>query len=275
MGTPAVPVDEAVPALADRVRRGSLGASDAARALGGIGPDAADAVPVLRAALAGKDALLAQSAAEALGKIGAKDRETVTALAERVKDKSAPLPTRALSAWALGDCGAAARPAVPGLLDLLAEAEAEGAPGANRFGRHRLNMYLEDPESIRPAPHEFSGDPRGCALIALAKIGPEAKAAAPALLKLLQDRKADAFERWRAGEALAAIGASDRDTVKGLIDVLKDDDAPVAAQVGAVHALAAAGRAARDAVPLLTEAKTERPTFVRRAATEALGKIGK
>src|SRR5262249_23486481 len=99
--------------LIDALNENGPTAQEAARALAKIGPDAKDAVPVLKPLLTAKDAKLAQEAAEALAKIG---KSSITALTEAVKSDDGK--ARQLAVTALGKIGA---DAVAVLVDALAD----------------------------------------------------------------------------------------------------------------------------------------------------------
>jgi HEAT repeat protein len=140
-------------------------------------------------------------------------------------------------------------------------------------------------------------DDRRYAAQALREIGPEAKAAVPALIETLKDKNEEVPKV--AGWALVEMGQA---AVPGLIDALKDDDRKVhlgaawaLGYIGtaAVHALTEAlsnedicvrGRAAlvlvkidqqtKASVPGLIDALSDEDECIREKAAEALGMIG-
>ena len=178
----------AVPALTQacvheraRVRQG------AARALGLIGPEAADAVPVLVAALADPDPLVRESAAEALGRLGPASASAIRPLVAAFADEDPYLGGAA--AIALGRIGAGS---VPVLAEALTDA--------------RENV-------------------RWSAAIALGRLGPSAAAAVPALVRALGDTAAPV--RASAAIALGAIGQPAGDFVPALTEALHDRDEDV------------------------------------------------
>jgi HEAT repeat protein len=114
------------------------------------------------------------------------------------------------------------------------------------------------------------------ALAALAAIGPDAKDAIPTLLSILKsgrDRPQRFRERGqmvvRAAYALTRIGPV---AIPPLIEALGTDDPGLRA--GAAKALGGMGPAAKDAVPALVENLGIQDTEVQRETVEALGSIG-
>ena len=91
--------------------------SVAARNLGEMGSEAADAVPALIRALDDADGAVRRSAAEALGKMGPEATEVVPALIRALDDGDDAVCCSA--AEALGKIGSAAAPAVPALRRVL------------------------------------------------------------------------------------------------------------------------------------------------------------
>ena len=111
-------------------------------------------------------------------------------------------------------------------------------------------------------------DVRLSAVKALARIGPEAKEAVPALIAALKDK--DDGVRSFAAEALGRIG---KEAVPALIVALKDQNAGV--RNSAVYTLGRIGPEAKEVVPALIAALKDKDDGVRSFAAEALGRIGK
>jgi HEAT repeat protein len=241
----------------------------AAQALGSLGADAATAAPAVLDALRAKR-IATPAALETLGRIAAPDREVLSFLLDVLTDSKAPEHDRCAAAWALGLLGPEARDAVPALLDVLAAVElADQAPG--RPCRRELENYVANPASSAPTLQTCATDARACALIALTRIGPGARAATQALFKLCTDPSAGPFERWAAAEALARIRPNDAEVSAALRCVLRDAGTLPPVQVGVVHALAAIGTAAE--VPVLTDAASTGDRPVRLAARSALQQL--
>ena len=102
---------------------------------------------------------------------------------------------------------------------------------------------------------------------ALGAIGPEAKAAVPALAQALKDKDCDV--RLYAAVALGKIGSEAGVAVPALIEALKDEDLCV--RMGAEKAL---GEIGPTAMPALIEALKDEDLGVRTGAEKALGGIG-
>lgn len=106
---------------------------------------------------------------------------------------------------------------------------------------------------------------------ALGTLGPNALAAAPALVRLLDDEHEAV--RVSAASALGSLGARSPLVVPALIHALDDPAHDV--RSAAVDGLAGEGSAASSAVPRLVRiVSTDRIGFVRLRATVALGRIG-
>jgi HEAT repeats/Beta-propeller repeat/HEAT repeat len=111
---------------------------------------------------------------------------------------------------------------------------------------------------------------RRSAALTLALMKQKAKEAVPDLIAALKDQDADV--RWATALALAEIGPAAKEAVPALRDALKDQD-KVASQ--SATALGQIGPEAKEAVPDLRAALKDQDDDVRRAAAEALRKIGR
>jgi vesicle coat complex subunit len=170
----------------------------------------------------------------------------------------------------------------------------KGGYGAFRFARfldliaaknlERMRIKKEEPEvspeqrylneikrKIRTCIKDLKEDcslTRYHAVDTLGKIGPDAKAAVPAIIKALKDD--NALVRGGATEALAEIAPYNRDVVLALIEALKDKEPQV--RGAAAKALSRIGPPAKDAVPALVKSLGDK--HVRGRAALALWKIG-
>jgi HEAT repeat protein len=160
---------------------------EAIKALGRIGPAAANAVPELRVVLRGRVAHTPTyylgcigEAAHALGMIGPKAESAVPELRELLTDLS--WQTRSRAAEALGRIGPAAGQAIPDIRDLLWDSS------------------------------------RSEAARALGRIGPDALQAAPALRRLMQVN--DAQTQAAAAFSLSRIDPESDETVRLLKEML-------------------------------------------------------
>jgi PAS domain S-box-containing protein len=105
---------------------------------------------------------------------------------------------------------------------------------------------------------------------ALGNIGPEAKAAVPALIESLKDGEEGVREA--AAKSLGKIGPEAKAAVQALIEMLKDEDKYVLG--AATEALGYIGIEAKAAVPTLIGALKDPDIDFRRLAARTLGKIG-
>ncbi|MHB1425241.1 MAG: HEAT repeat domain-containing protein [Gemmataceae bacterium] len=217
-------------------------AIEAGRALWRLGPKAESIVPALLSAAQGPIDKSA-SARTLLASFGPWVAPTLVAA---LNDNEAA--RREAAADILGRIGPPARAAVPALLVLLKDKSSAVA--------FRAAMALSQIDSTRaaaavPLLSDALDDPGAAA--ALANIGPDARAAVPALIAALKPRKGVAHqEALRAGArlALARIGTP---AVSALIEVLKDKRDGVA-QRAAGDALGWVLPPSKEAVPALIQA---------------------
>jgi HEAT repeat protein len=269
----AVPLDPI--GLAVTTLRAALGdrsaavRTQAALALGRMGPAGAAVAPDLIALLKDEDETVRCQAAEALGQVGGAEEATVPALVEMLQEPGAAV--KASAARALGALKKAAAPALPALVPLLqdreeavrtAAAEAVARVGPlNEEATEALVEGLASPDNIVRA-HTAE---------ALGTVGTAAKDAAPALVEALED--GNDRVRAKAVEALGKIGeAAAEAAVPGLVRALRDQDNWVSAL--AAEALGQMGESADEAVPALTRSLGHVNPLVRANAAEALGKMG-
>jgi HEAT repeat protein len=230
-----------VASLAAALKDKATATREAATAsLGKLGPDAVAALPELLAIAKDKtaDGLTRAHAAFALGRLGAEVADkTVPALGAMLSDTDAPHEVRKASAEALGRLGRDAKNAVPALaaalkdrqldvrraavvaLDLMGPDAKPGFAALKEAARdedksvraqvvHALgNFGKEMPAEVVPILvdrlQDTVLDVRVASALALGVIGPEAKAAVPALMSAARDGLAPLREA--AGEALKRI----------------------------------------------------------------------
>jgi len=125
----------------------------------------------------------------------------------------------------------------------------------------RLATYLRLPR--------WMGTDPVVAIEILRWIGPEAKAAVPALVKTLED--SDTNVRWSAAEALGHIGPVTDEVMPALVKTLRDTNPNV--RWFAAWALGEIGQEAKTAVPELKKLLVDPSGEVRVIANEALEKI--
>ena len=239
-----------------------------ASALGDLGPAAADAVDDLAKALEDRDAGVRRESAQALGKIGPAAKSAVPALIKALADEKNSVTMHV--AWALGRIGAAA---VPQLIEVLQDAKRQyavvvilgdiGEPVQPVVGA--LVALLSEPNLALESGREI--------LLALAHIGPAAREAIPALLKILEDETS----RLRAGAAwaLAKIGA--RQAVPLLISELpKRDDSElnIVAPMALLLLIRDNAALTRIVLPRVVELLEHQSPLVRSEAASSLAGLG-
>lgn len=171
----------------------------AASALGGIG--ARSAVPSLIKALKDKNADVRKYAVDALGDIKAPVKKILPALRKTIKDKNSEV--RAYTADAFGDIGDVS--AVP----ILIKALKDKYPKTRMLAACALGQ-MKNKSTVLAVPALIEGLKdeyvfvREYAIEALGKIGPLAKDAVPALLKLLnyKDRYIEETIAWSLSKIL-------------------------------------------------------------------------
>ncbi len=251
----------------------------AARILGGIGPDAAEAVPALQKVFDSSveqlqvDFLTVTACGPALYKLGADPAPIVAKIVELLK--LANTETRLYTAYSLSlfgrKAGSAAIAMVPLLEDENEEVRSEAISALKAFGPASkdavpaLAAKLADPK-IRPD-----------ALAVLSGLGPFAAEATPALINSLGD-KDEAFRRDVIA-AIKAIGPGARAAVPELIKLIKAVDPRE--YLLAIEALGRIGADAKTAIPALIAALNENKgadvqdrIATRMTVSEALGSIG-
>lgn len=270
-------------------------------ALGQIGPHAKSAVPAIAKSLqSDKVEGVRYAAAFALGQIGAGDKQSRAALTKATESDDAFL--QVVSAWALARVAKDDKKLQDKLSTLILDALGSDKVAVRRAAARALAEINPPPEVAAPrlikAIHD--GDPsvignaidalaslgtqivpriadnalknkelRLYATRVLARIGPDAKEAAPALAEALADAQGD-FRR-EAQFVLGMFGSAAAPAVPELIKSLTSDDEQI--RNSAVYALGKIGPAAKAASPELRSLLSADDDFVRFAATWALVRI--
>jgi HEAT repeat protein len=225
---------------------------EAARALTLLGPEAAEAVPELARLLGDPNPGMRAIAARALGGIGRASRPAVPALKAMLKED--PPLLRLVAADALSRIDADVSEALALLRDVLAVQKTEPglrfaesielpegvkdlrvypdisvAEGIARFGERAAPMLADllddvdlDEWSADNVSAQCGSEARVQAALLLARLGPEAKAAVPALVRALKDR--DPFIREAAASALGRVGPAAKDAAPDLIRLLEQQN---------------------------------------------------
>ena len=275
-------------------------AAEAARALGIIRANASESVAALQKLLRNPQPLVRAYAASALGDFGPASAVSVQELLNAARDSDPDVRREAVEA--LGRIGPAARAAVPALITALddptGEVTVNAALALTRIGpeaipflarvvRENVKLRLlavliigESEEGAKPAvgilTDALEDDDLGfvrAVILALARIGPEARAAAPALVRILADETNKL--RGPAAYALGSIG--DQDAIGRLEKCLEQNENP-RLRILAANSLLLLDpnndqRVKMD-IPLATDGLRDRWTVMRHQSAMALRMIG-
>jgi HEAT repeat protein len=244
-----------------RVRRG------ASRTLGEFKAAPEKAAPLLIAAMADPDPQVVENVSQALAKYGAKHvPEIAAALAD--KDR------RECAVRTLGRIGPEAKAAVP----QLTAAANDSVAGFRREALFALAgigpAAAASLPTIESRLNDETPEVQYAAIYALGKIGPADKSAVPMLRKNLAGD--DPFLKMASVWALLKIEGNDATLVKTALPILTGllKDEHELRRIEAAHSLGEIGPAAAAALPLLKELAESDTAAVRKAAAEAIQKIG-
>jgi HEAT repeat protein len=216
----------------------------ASRALAELGELA---VPALMAALASESSLTRVDAAYTLYRIDPSRFEELLPVAiAALGEDSGPARDDLISF--LGEGGAAARAAVPALIERL-----------------RAPQELEDPQA-------WGSDARIRIAALLARIGEPQEEIVPALIDALRGDAASL--RWGAAIALGELGEAARPALPDLLAVVRDEAEVEAVRVEAAYAVAVHGDPDAEVVPVLQDLLRSQDWWVRAFACRILGAIG-
>jgi HEAT repeat protein len=204
----------------------------------------------------------------------APSKEEVANLVKQLKEKNPTVRNNA--ARALESLDPSAKDAVPVLTEALHEqgdpiVPSVAAKALARLGANAVPALIE-------VLQNKEGQAQAYAAIALQRIGPDGKAATPALVEVIKKHKDLRHNaRLQAIAALGKIGPGAKAAVSTLIDCTKEKPALSPARLAAVIALGQIGPEAKDAAPVLVDLLGEEETKVgplRLEAARALGRIG-
>jgi HEAT repeat protein len=219
---------------------------NAAEALRQIGPEAT--LPALTDLLGDEKAEVRRAAAEALGLFGREAKTAVPNLIATLRDESWEF--RHSATEALGEIGVRDQHAVPELVRMLANEDQDDILIASV---ERMQRALELRKAVAEALRKMRPDVtrsltemlqdkdarvRTVTAQLLGEIGPEAKAAIPALMDLLQDTEHGV--RFAAVQALGKMGPEAKDATADLQQLLEDEDEQL--RQAAAEALKAIGQ---------------------------------
>jgi HEAT repeat protein len=232
----------------------------AARTLADIGPAAAPALPALVAVVTDAEPRVRGHAARALGMIQDKSARTIGGLAKLVADPD-PLVRRA-AIMAIGRLQPSAEVTTPLLIEALEDADPSVVIPALEIlteqGADAVSVLVE-------ALKHKSG--RYWASLALAEMGPQAKAAVPGLTALLKDDEPEV--RVEAAMALGEIGPDAASAVTELAKSLADSTTAV--RYAAAFSLGKIGDS--SALPAIEQAEQDQDSFLRLLAAWALARL--
>ena len=237
-------------------------------AIGKLGPDAANAVTVLKDALTDRNTVeIRRRAAEALSAIGPKAKPALPELIILLKD---PNPSvRAAAAEAVGKFEGVGKEVVPSLMDVLDDPN----PIVRINAINSLSSFGNDAHSALPQLIEGLNDPdraiRKTIINTLGRLGKEAKSAAQGLSQLLQGNDTDT-----SLAALIALGQIGSDATVAVPDVgkaLTSEDAKI--RTFAALTLGRMGQSAEPVLPELRRALQDSDKNVRQNVASSLGKI--
>ncbi|MBN2474576.1 MAG: HEAT repeat domain-containing protein [Pirellulales bacterium] len=242
---------------------------EAILALAAIGPGAAGAVPSLIKVLDEKEPINDGPVVYALGAIGPKAKAAEPIIRKLANDEASSPFLRTVSLWALArmnpDDKELAKEVIPRLIDALKAP----APRLRAAAARALIDLDPDPEVVRPlmkkAMDDASPEMLNDVMHALSGLGEEA---VPRLIGALGAKEV----RARAAAILARIGPPAKAAVPALIEALSDENAETRGEI--LLALAAIGPEAKAAVPAAGKALQDEDMNVRYAACYALGQIG-
>ncbi len=256
----------AVPALLETLKDKRPGVRrEAILALAAIGASSQDAVAALCKCL--DDKINCVPATYALGSIGQVPSDVEARIRANVDSSDPILAT--VSAWALAKLHPNDEQLQRGAIERLGQRMMDRDP---RVRRAAVEAFLDldpDPEISRPIIKKVmdQADPEvlDAAMNTLAGLGEKVL---PRLIEALKHPQV----RARAAAIIARIGPPAKDAVPALIEAL--DDANSETRIEVLLALGAIGSGAEVAVPEVTRALDDPDMNVRYAACCALGKIG-
>ncbi len=254
----------AVPALVKVASgRDETARRQACAALAAIGPAGRAASGDLRTLLGAKDALTRSHAAHALGEIHADPQQDLPALEKLLKDDTASV--RAHATGAIGQYAATAQPAVPALIAALADRDEHVRLAAARA----LGSIGPGAAAAVPALAKALDDPLGSVTLEAADaLGHIGAASLPAIIARLQDQNMQPIMIMVIGQ----LGPEAKDAVPALIKLLDSSDDPIRREV--MLALGSIGPGANAAVDKLLAMLQNQQAKLRPGAAYALARIG-
>jgi HEAT repeat protein len=236
----------------------------AALPLAAVDADGKIAIPALVEALQGQNPNVRRFAAMALGKFGSKAKEAAPLLLAGLNDKD--IGSRIAAAGALWKVNGNSKDTVPVLIQVLEQspsiAHLWAADEITSIGSDAKAAVSALRKSMEKSPWR-DGPAR-----ALGSIGPDAAAAEPDLVALLESK--NGATRAHAAAALWKISRHPR-ALPALLDELRN---PVdGSRYAAIVAVGQIGPPAKSGVPDLLKALSARELYVRQAAAQSLARV--
>jgi HEAT repeat protein len=251
-----------------------------ASAIAAIGPTATNAIPFVIKALDDRDEDVRIAAIKAVGGTAPASKAAVPKLIKFVQDKNPIVRRRAIGALTM--MGQEAREAVPVLIGALNDPDEGNPGKEAKVAFYAVQALAAigaDAKAAGQALLELQGttkpELRGPSLEALAKIVPDEPRLVPIFVECLRDNHGRV--RLSAAYALARLGPKAKDAVPALIDALRapytGDQFDVSIKSGCARALGQIGADAVAAVPILRELSSHMDPTVREEAKSAIEKI--
>jgi HEAT repeat protein/S1-C subfamily serine protease len=241
----------------------------AAEVLGEVGADAKAAVPHLVKLLKDKDESVRKNSVQAIVQIGSLTQGDLPGVVDAIKDPNPDIKVSAITAIQL--MGPEADIAIPSLIEALHDPQTPvRLHAAKALGAMTATAKAAIPTLAKVLEADKSPDVRAEAVLALSKMGPDARVALPSLEAALKDPNLDV--RLGILSAIESIGPDAKILAPLLVKTMKEKNRDYRA--GVIKALGAIGPdAAKDSLePLISSLQEGR---LRRDATEALSKMGK
>lgn len=212
--------------------------------LGNMGSDASSALPTILAALDDENEHVRRSAAGALPRVPARTQETRRALVKALASDDRYL--RSQAGFALAAVGEQAGDVAPDL-GRLAEGDDGKAREAAFKALAKLPADAAVPVLIPLLSHPDSAVQQAAAG-SLGSFGPDARAAVPTLIAMLESP-----QRYTAVHLLARIGPGAEEAVPALLALFEESDPSRELRIKATRALGAIGAPAEQALPLFRQ----------------------
>jgi HEAT repeat protein len=241
---------------------------EAAMALASIGPASAPALPELTKILDGKDAVALPGAIYAIGKIGPPAKSAEKRLRELAGGADAF--DRVIASWAILKIHPDNQKMLNDSLPLFVTALVDKEPRMRVAATKALLDLKPDPQTIMPAIGKAMDGASAAALENIVEIiGGAGASAVPNLVKALKEESL----RPKVAVILARIGPEAKGAAPALAEIVENDKSPVARRE-ALIALGAIGPFAAEQTPAIAKVLHGDDSQLRAAACYSLGKIG-